>query len=248
LGTQSIGRAVAVLRAIAQAGAEGRRVSDVATELDLNVATTHRLLSALAREGLVERNERTKLYRIGPEILALGAGVQRRFSIEEHFSPVLARLAEQTEDTVFLYIRSGNDAVCVARREGAFPIRTLTVDVGSRRPLGIGAGSLALLAFLPASEQDVIIRANAKRYPKFGLTASDVAALARRSSKLGYALNDGRILRDMTAVGVPVATVSGRIVAAISVSAINARMSPSRRERVVKMLRAETEGRSPLPE
>ena len=40
---------------------------------------------------------------------------------------------------------SGADAVCIDRRLGSYPVKTLTVEVGTKRPLGIGAGSLAIL-------------------------------------------------------------------------------------------------------
>ena len=62
--------------------------------------------------------------------------------------PSLQRLAQKTGDTAFASILEGTAAICVAREVGDFPIRTLTLSVGDRRPLGVGAGSLALLASL----------------------------------------------------------------------------------------------------
>ena len=67
--------------------------------------------------------------------------------------PFLLRLAEQTQDTIYASVREGGAAVCVAREIGAFPIRTLSLEVGDLRPLGVGSGSLALFAFLP--DQDI---------------------------------------------------------------------------------------------
>lgn len=43
------------------------------------------------------------------------------------------RLQAETQDTCYLTLRSGFDAVCLDRREGLSPIRVLTLDVGSRR-------------------------------------------------------------------------------------------------------------------
>ncbi|KAB2876382.1 MAG: hypothetical protein F9K38_13860 [Pseudorhodoplanes sp.] len=57
---------------------------------------------------------------------------------------------------------------------------------------------------------------------------------------------DSRIIRSMTAIGVPVATQSGKIVAAISVSAINERMSAERQAEIAKMIKAAIVGRIPL--
>ncbi len=247
-GTQSLSRALQILRAVAQAGAKGIRASQISAELGLSLPTTHRMLGALNDEALIERVGETKLYRMGPEIFALSARAEGRFSIVNHFDGVLTALAESTADTIFLSIRSGSDSVCVARREGAFPIRTLALDVGARRPIGVGAGSLALLAFAAPEERRKLIAENAERYAKFDINADEISVLAKRSRALGYALYDSRIIRSMTAIGVPVATQSGKIVAAISVSAINERMSAERQAEIAKMIKAAIVGRIPLPD
>ncbi|HEX7127064.1 MAG TPA: IclR family transcriptional regulator [Thermodesulfobacteriota bacterium] len=247
-GAQSIRRAVAIMRAIAAAGTSGARLTDLAAEIGLHVATAHRLLGALAREGLVEQDPASKLYRFGPGLFSLSAAARRPLSIQEHFRSALVRLAEETEDTVYLSIRSGAEAICLARKEGAFPIRTLTLEVGSRRPLGVGAGSLALLAFLPDDEVERVIRTNGRAYTAFGVRSEDIRAFVATSRRLGYALNDDRILRGMSAVGLPARTIAGRVVAAVSVAAINARMRPPRREWIVERVRAEVDRLTPLPE
>lgn len=247
-GTQSISRALQILRSVAQAGAKGIRASEISTDVSLSVPTTHRVLKALSDEALIERVGDSKLYRMGPEIFALSARAAGRFSIVDHFDGILTALAEKTADTVFLSIRSGNDSVCVARREGSFPIRTLVLEVGARRPIGVGAGGLALLAFAVPEERPKLMAENAKRYVKFNVSTDEIAALAKRSRALGYALYDSRIVRSMTAIGVPVTTQSGRIVAAISVSAINERMSAERQAEIAKMIKAAIADRVPLPD
>mgnify|MGYP001214781175 CR=1 FL=1 len=246
-GTQTVSRVLAILRAVAAGGSEGRRLSEIAEDVGLHTATTHRIASALAREGMLDRGDRSKAYRIGSEIAVLGVGLRSRASIEDFFEPAMTRLAELTADTIFLSARSGLDAVCISRREGTFPIRTLTLNVGDRRPLGIGAGSLALLAFAEEKEAAAMLKACAGRYARFGKTERDIAAMVENARRLTYALNDGRILPDMTAVALPLHAADGRIVAAISVAAINARMAPARIEEIVATMREEIIKVGPLP-
>ena len=50
-------------------------------------------------------------------------------------------------------------SICSARALGDYPIKALTLDVGIRRPLGVGAGGLAILCALPEAEADEIIDA-----------------------------------------------------------------------------------------
>ena len=235
-GAQSIRRAVAILRAVANGGQRGSRLRDIAAACSLHTATTHRMLLALLEEGLLIHSADQKVYLLGPEILRLGARAQKQQVIAEQFTPTLTKIAQQTEDTVFLSIRSSLDAICLARFEGRFPIRTMTLEVGSVRPLGVGAGSLALCAFLPDAECETILRQNAGRYGAFGLDEAEIRKMVLRAKTLGYALNDGRILESVTGVGLPVTDVTGEIVVAISVAAISTRMTPSRAKDIAGMI------------
>ena len=83
---------------------------------------------------------------------------------------------------MFLTVRSGFDAVCVDRKQGSFPVQILTVEAGSRRPLGTAAGNLALLFPLPQEEVSRIVDANESRLTQFGqLDRDELLAMIRRS-------------------------------------------------------------------
>jgi DNA-binding IclR family transcriptional regulator len=150
------------------------------------------------------------------------------------------RLEERSEDTVYLSIRSGDDAICTARQEGRYPIKTLTLAVGDRRPLGIGAGSLALLAALPDAEVERVITANAGRLrPYAAFSPTRLRELVERTRAEGCATNPGMVLPGMMAVGVPVCTGGGRVAGALSIAAIEGRMQPERRAQLVAWLKEE---------
>lgn len=247
LGAQSLQRAIAILRIVAEFGDRGCRTGDVAERIQLHLATVDRMLRVLAQERLLERFGPERLYRIGPEIVALSAVRLSRFSLVQHLSAGLDEIAMRTEDTVYLSLRAGDESVCLARREGRYPIRALTVDVGARRPLGVGGGPLALLAFLPDAEVAKLLERNRNAFSPFGLTAESVRDLVARARELDFALNDGRIIPEMTAVGVPVRDVSGKVVAAVSVAAINARLDEGRRVEVAGIIRDVLAPLTPLP-
>jgi DNA-binding IclR family transcriptional regulator len=238
-GTQSIGRALALLRLVAAAGPSGAKVSDVAARAGLHVATAHRLLSALVREGFCAQDATSRAYGAGPELLAMAFQAQFLFGDENRLVPVLERLAEATGEVVYATVRAGDEAVCLARREGSFPVRALPIGPGTRRPLGIGAGSLAILAFLPEADADAVMARNATRYAEFGQSLESVAGFAARARRDGFALNDGRIIPGMAAVALPVPSVGGPPTAAISIAAVESRMQPARQREIVAMLRRE---------
>jgi len=238
-GVQTIFRAITVLNEIAKNNDQGTALSSIARSVNFNISTTHRILSALKSEGFIDQNPISKLYHLGIALYHLGSSAHQ-FSICKHFQPTLETIANNTEDTAFLLIRSGYDALCVDRVEGKFPIRTLTFDVGSRRPLGIGAGGLALIAFLPKEEVPEIINANKKRYPfYYKRSPNDIRAFVLQSQKLGYALSKGNVTPGATAVALPVYDEYRNVIAAISVAAIDQRMSKERINKIARIIKSE---------
>ncbi len=240
-GTQSIQRAARLLRELAARNRHGMRLIDVAQSSGLQRPTVHRMLKCLAAENLVSQDPQSRRYYLGPLVFELGITAGPRFNIRDVCSDALDRIAAETGDTVFLLIRSGDDSLCIDRREGAFPIKTFTVDVGVRRPLGVGAGSLAILTGLPDDEIEETVDRIAPRLPAFGrLTPSELLALVKRARKTGYVLNDVRTLSGVTAIGVPIFDPNTRPIAAISVSAITTRMTSARQRELAELLRRET--------
>src|SRR5690606_25129345 len=124
----------------------GMRFSDLQAQSGLSKGTLHRLLKTLTAEGFVEQAAGSRVYYLGLEFLSMGERASNRLDIQAVTQPSLERLVQATGDTVMLTIRSGLDAVCIDRKEGTFPVKVLTQNVGTRRPLGVGSGSLALLA------------------------------------------------------------------------------------------------------
>jgi DNA-binding IclR family transcriptional regulator len=236
-GTQSVSRAISLLRAVARHNESGARLSSLARNVGLHAVTARRLLSVLVTEGLVSFDTRKKIYKIGIALYHIGSAA-KQFEIRERFRSVLERIADETEDTVFLFIRLGNDSLCVDRIEGRFPIRALTVDVGVSRPLGIGASGLALIAFLPRDQFQEAFSANLNRYKSFRtLDPQVILELARKSQKRGYVVSEGLFWPGVTAISLPVFDPQGGVSAAITVSAISSRMSRARQKHVADLIR-----------
>jgi DNA-binding IclR family transcriptional regulator len=240
-GSQSIERAVAVLRAIASAGQGGATVAAVATAIGLNRTTVHRIAAALSRERLIDRDEVSGRCYLGAEIAALGTLASLRHGVHQRAITALTRLSAHSGDTAFLSTPSGFDSVCLHREEGSFPIRTQVLWPGQRQPLGVGAGSLALLAAMPDETVTAALEVNRARlerdYPRF---ADDgLLRLVERAKRDGFAVNQGMIVPGSWAVGVAIRNSRGEPVAALSIAAIEARMSDDRRCEIASMLLAE---------
>ena len=195
-GTQAIQRAALMIKLVASRSHTGTRLTDLVKYSRLERPTVHRILQGLIAEGLVRQDPDSRLYFLGPLVFELGLAAAPQFDLRDVCRPTLQRIAEKTEDTVFLSVRSGYESVCIDRREGTFPIKTFTLDVGTRRPLGAGASGMALLMPLPDETVNEIVRANAVRYLAYhkNLTVPSLLKALKRSRELGYAWNDSHIV------------------------------------------------------
>lgn len=235
IGTQSIERVVGMLRVVASRGRQGMRLGDVTAATGLPSSTCYRMLQRLEAEGMVERHPVTRKYALGPLLYELGLLARPRFQLAERCEDTLAALAERTQDTVYLSERRDLEAVCSARALGDYPVKALTLDVGIRRPLGVGAGGLAILCALPAAEADEIVEAHAERYPKLSkLTAERVRDAVAEGRARGYAFLDAAVYPGIAAVGVAIPALAP--MAAISVAAISSRLDGRRRQLVAAEL------------
>lgn len=238
--TQSLDRAIGLLEQIAGQAREGMALTQLARATSLSKATTHRLLAGLKGLGLVDYDASSRRFLPGLKLYRMGVAASARFDMARIAGDSLSRLANETADTVYLSLRLNDDSICVARREGGFPIKTLTLSVGDIRPLGLGAGSLALLAFLPDSEIDRAMERNRPRLARHpNYDSASLKRLVKETRERGFALNDGMMLSEMAAVGVPVRQPDGEVIAAISVAAIRNRMGGARRATIVRLLKAE---------
>src|SRR5215470_7848712 len=193
---QSIERAVRLLRAMTMHG-DGAMLSALARETGLGKGTVHRLLNALIESGLVFQDPENKRYRLGAGLALLGHAAHAQ-DFAALAKPFLLRLAEQTEDTVYATVREGGAAICVAREIGAFPIRTLSLEVGHLRPLGVGSGSLALFAFLPDDEINTTIAKNAAWLARYrGHSRKELLVLVEQTRQRGFSFVESRIIPGM---------------------------------------------------
>jgi len=243
IGAQSVDRALGLLSLIGRNASEGVNLSVIVADTGLSRPTARRLLLALMRARMVEQDAKNKRYFLGQETYVLGVLAAQRFDLMDLTRDSLLRLAELSGDTVFLSVRRDSYSVCLHKEEGAFPIRTHALQVGHRHPLGVGAGSLAMLAALPKAERAEVLEGNAKALADgFPDCAPDVLSeLIKQALTKGYSLNPGLVLTNSWAVGAAFRTPNGNVAGAISIAAIDSRMGPSRQSELGAALRHETE-------
>jgi DNA-binding IclR family transcriptional regulator len=238
-GTQTLARAVVLMKAVATRPQQGWRLTDLAAHCGFDKGSAHRLLAGLAHERLVVQRRGDRHYLPGPLLFELGLGVAPLAGFQARCAPGLARLARATRGIAFLYLKSGHEFVCAAR-VGNTTLKGMSVEVGTRRPLVVSAAGVAILLALPAALQQPLLQANLRQIESFG--AARVAAvrkMLRRSRRHGFGVNLGDVVPGINAFGVPLFDADGEVFASLSVVGPDHAMPRARMAEFEAMLRDE---------
>jgi DNA-binding IclR family transcriptional regulator len=236
-GAQSLRRALAVLRLVAETQERGIRLVDLVAGTGLNRPTVHRMLQVLREEGMVEQDHETRRYRVGAEVALLGMARGNRFPIRGVAEPFLYELAQKVGDTVLLTIRQGRDSIAIDRITGSYPIQVLAIQTGVRRPIGAGIAGVAILASLPSAEVTALAISNARRLARLGVSVPELQARVEQARVLGYAWAPIGLVPKTSAVSVPLLDEHGNPLAAVTLSAMAERLSEQRLASIVAALK-----------
>ena len=146
--SQSLERGLRLLRLLADASAP-MSVTALAAALQTSRPVVYRLITALARQGMVHRDADGR-WRLGLGVLHLAQRIQPQ--LRDAAAGPLRRLAEDVGATAHLTIADGGEALAVAVVEPSWTDYHVAYRVGSRHPLDRGAAGLAILSLDPPSE------------------------------------------------------------------------------------------------
>lgn len=200
-------RALEILLVLGEAGPEGLSLSQIAQRIGGAKSAAHRSLGALLNKGFAEPAGRYGHYRLGPAIPMMARRQERLEPQIQLIRPGMTEFARKTGFTVYLMVQAGVDAVC-AEIVSRSPRRQFTMGVGARVPMGVAAGSVALLSIMPEDAAAGIIKANADRYVSYpALRPVDAAVIEEQvgdARRRGYAINMGYYLFGEGGLGLPI--------------------------------------------
>lgn len=237
-GTQSIQRALAVLRILATARETGLRLTEISMHAELTHPTTHRILSVLAAEGIVEQRLGTRRYVVGEQVPLLALSRRTRDSLLDIVRPHLRAVVGEIGDTGFFTRRAGLDTVCVARQLGTYPIQVLAWDVGERRPLGITNAGIAILSGMQTDAVRGVLAKNRSRLTGYGVSIKAILQEVAIARARGFAARSISLSPGAGAVSVLIRSSSGAAQGALTTTPISRRLSPRRTDEIVARLRA----------
>jgi len=234
---RSILRVVAVLRSFTPEQVE-LSAADISRKIGIPKTTTYRMLAALTKGGLLDRNVDTGNYRIGPEIYVLGSLYLSTNDILKAAEPVIKTLNDLTGETVNVGIFEKGHVIVVIKEESKDAFK-FSLHVGSLLPAYASAMGKAFLSELTEAELDNL-------YPEERLTPRTAKTIATKRvlkldlqqiKKTGASFNREGAHIGVEAVGSVIRDASGQAVAAMSIAVPVFRMNQVTRERLAALVK-----------
>lgn len=236
-GPEVVTRVGDLLRGLGAHEPAGVSTTALARSIEMTRPTAHRLLTSLAREGLVDRDVRSGEWHLGPELYLLGASAASRYDIGQHARAVVHSLCQETGESAFLSARRGFETVCLLGEDGSFPLRSHVLHEGIRFPLGVASAGLAILAHMPEHELEKYLTEQ-DLSPRWGEAHAGPALRARveQTRSDGYATNPGLLVEGSWGMAAAVFDRAGSPAWALSLTGVESRFQTSRRPELGRLL------------
>ena len=197
----------------------GLNLTEIATRMNLNKSTAHRILAALQERGYVEKREQGKVYRLGLEFIELSSAFLNSLELKTEAQPILNQLSRQTGQTVFMAIMREGDVVYIDKVESFNSLRRYKI-IGKRMPSYATSLGKALLTGL--TEAEIVRLYKDRPFNKITeYTIDNVHDLLKEvdlTRRRGWAHDNQENELGTMCVGAPIYDYRNMVVAAVSVA------------------------------
>jgi DNA-binding IclR family transcriptional regulator len=221
----AVERAVRILLMLSTS-ARGMNLAEIASATGWHKSSVHKILMTLSHFGFLDRDEATKRYVLGIELVRCGRTVLNNLQIHQSAKSFLIELADYSGETANLAIVRGNKIVVVDIAEASVALR-VSPPIGVVDSLTAKSTGKAVLAWLPEDRVKEIIKmeglpaetknsvANVKLYQ------NELAAVRKQ----GYAIDNEEFQDGISAVSAPVINSEKQVVGTLSIIGPASRMT-----------------------
>lgn len=219
---RSVAHAFAILRLLAETSPQ--TLSELGRSLSLSPSSCLNLLRTLVDEGVVEREAKTKHYRLTQDWASADLfQVGRAQNVIDRMRPLMAQFARDFSATVGLWkVAPGSRLRLIAHVENDAPMRIQLAD-GQRQPLGGGAVGRALAAAQGIDDTELARRFSEVRWQQ-PMPLRKYIEDVRQAELRGYAVDDGTAVSGVCSVAVAMPDMSPGF--CISASTFSGSVSP----------------------
>ncbi len=227
---QSLARGLKILDLLGQAS-DGISITELAETLKVDKGSASRLVSTLARYGYAEKDEVTRRYHLGPQVVGLSRSVLTRLPLREAAKSYLRQLMERTGECAHLAVPAQGKVLYIDQVESPATLR-VNAEVGTMNPLHCTALGKALLAF-----GDVEIPGTLERFtPRTIKSKRTLQGHLEEIRRIGYAVDDEEFDPGVRCIAVPIFDFRDKVIGAIGISGPSTRITPERLPQLAVMV------------
>lgn len=195
-------------------------VTELASDLGLTKATVHRLLNAMERFDLIERNAESERYRLGLKLHQLGSRAVESRTLRTEAHRLLVEMSRRSRETVSLATPAPGGVICLDRLDSPHTIITVCTPIGSMFPAHCTAAGKAILAYLADDEiQELVKRHGLRQLTPFTITRMEsLKENLRLIRQRGYAVDHQELERGLSGVAAPVLSAHERVIASVGIA------------------------------
>ncbi len=193
------------------------RLTDICKQVGIHKSKGHSILNTLKQFGFVEKDPQLKTYSLGHALIFLSRHVLDNLYYPDIVAPFLDNLAHETNGTALFGLIYGDHLLVIGKREGNQNIG-LSIRLGHRFHITLGAHGKAIAAFMPEADREKILAK--KRIYFHGLDVSRLNLGRLREElnqcrQLGYAQDVGEVTMGVNFISAPVFGVQEKMVGCI---------------------------------
>jgi IclR family KDG regulon transcriptional repressor len=197
----------------------------LAEQINIPKPTVLRMLLTLKSIGYVDQTEAGKRYYATTKLFEIGSKAIPFINVFKLAQPIMAKLVEKCDESVYLSVLSGIEIVVIAKISSRHYIRSDSY-VGDRFLSYLSSGGKALLSAMTSDERAQLFKGHEfeLRTHKGITTLDELEKDVTRTIARGYALIDEEAALGIRSVGVPILNHRCEPVAALSAAAPSARV------------------------
>jgi len=212
--------------------------ADIRRKTGISKATLHRILITLTDRRLLEKNQKTGMYKIGPELYTLGSLYLSTTDVLKAAEPVIKELNDLTGEAVNISIFDKGYVTLILKEEAKSVFR-FAVRIGTIIPAYASSMGKALLSELTDEEIDSL-------YPEEKLRPLTTKTIATKTElkreleqirKTGVSFSDGGTYEGLFGVASVVRDASGEGIAAMSIALPIFKVNETTSDRLATLIR-----------
>lgn len=210
---------------------------DVEREMGISKTAAFRLAVTMADRGFLVKDAKTKQYYPGPILFQL----VRKFQVNDIITvsnPFIQELAELTNESVYLSIRSGNKYIFLTGIESMYPVK-VTVPFGDEIDLYLGAAGKLHMAFMSSADIDTYFKRTELEYFASNKLAdsNQLRELLAQIREAGYSISPGEAYADSAGIAAPIWGLGEEPAASLCILIPMARLTPEKQSEFIKLVK-----------